>query len=388
MAITEVSEQTGAAAGGKWITLKAERLLLPGLVSGGLFLFFGGRWLADLGNPWRMLFLFVWLIAAILISAFGVVRHADCLAIKLGEPYGTLILTLSVIGMEVLMVSAVMLGGKDDPAMARDTMFAVLMIVLNGLLGGALLAGGLRHREQQYNLQGANSFLAMLVPLAAVGLILPYYTAATATPTLLKVRAAALMLTTIGLYGTFLAIQTRRHPEHFLEAPGINLSDEAAEAKEHAHFVIRSMPFHLSMLILYLLPVVVLSKKLAIILEYGGSLIGAPQALSGLIVAILILCPEGVSGIRAALGNRLQRSVNLLFGAALSTIALTVPAVMGISLGTGRQIELGLTPMNQILLFVTLVVCILTCTTGRTNVLNGMIHLVLFATYLILIFAG
>jgi Ca2+:H+ antiporter len=387
MASTGVLEQTSTSSGTRG-TLKAERLLLPGVLSGALFLFFGGRWLADLSNPWWMLFLFVWLIGAILISAFGVVRHADCLAIKLGEPYGTLILTLAVIGMEVLMVSAVMLSGKDDPAMARDTMFAVLMIVLNCLLGAALLAGGLRHREQQYNLQGANSFLAMLVPLAAVGLILPYYTTATSTPTLLKVRAAALMLTTIGLYGTFLAIQTRRHPEHYHEASSPNLSDEAAEAKEHAHFVVRSMPFHLVMLMLYLLPVVVLSKKLAVVLEYGGSRIGAPQALSGLIVAILILCPEGVSGIRAALGNRLQRSVNLLFGAALSTIALTVPAVMAISLGTGRHIELGLTPVNQILLFVTLMVCILTCTTGRTNVLNGMIHLVLFATYLILIFAG
>jgi Ca2+:H+ antiporter len=141
-------------------------------------------------------------------------------------------------------------------------------------------------------------------------------------------------------------------------------------------------------LILYLLPVVVLSKKFAIILEYVGSRLGAPQALSGLLVAILILCPEGVSGVRAALGNRLQRSVNLLFGAALSTIALTVPAVVAISLITGRRIELGLTPVNQILLCATLIVSILTCTTGRTNVLNGLIHLVLFLAYFILIFGG
>src|SRR5262249_32705040 len=134
-----------------------------------------------------------------------------------------------------------------------------------------------------------------------------------------------------------------------------------------------------------LLPVVVLSKKLAIILEYGANRLGAPQALSGVVVAILILCPEGVAAIRAALGNRLQRSVNLLFGAALSTIALTVPAVVAISLATGRRIELGLSPVNQILLAVTLILSILTCTTGRTNVLNGLIHLVLFVAYFILI---
>jgi Ca2+:H+ antiporter len=372
----------------KWAGLRSERLLLPGLVSGALFLLFGKAWLANLTNPFWVLFLFVWLVTAILSSAFGVVRHADCLAIKLGEPYGTLILTLSVIGMEVLMVSAVMLTGAPDPAMARDTMFAVIMIVLNGLLGVALLAGGLRHREQEYNLQGANSFLAMLVPLATAGLILPYYTAATATPFLLKLRATALILTTIALYGAFLAIQTRRHPEHYNETSGAKLSDEAAEAKEHAHLVLHSLPFHVGFLILYLLPVVVLSKKFAIILEYVGSRLGAPQALSGLLVAILILCPEGVSGVRAALGNRLQRSVNLLFGAALSTIALTVPAVVAISLITGRRIELGLTPVNQILLCATLIVSILTCTTGRTNVLNGLIHLVLFLAYFVLIFGG
>ena len=387
MASARASKQR-AGFGGKWEAVRAERLLLPGLITGALFLLFGKAWVADLSNQLWTLFLFVWLIVVILIAAFAVVRHSDCLAIKLGEPYGTLILTLSVIGMEVLMVSAVMLGGKGDPAMARDTMFAVVMIVLNGLLGVALLTGGLRHHEQQYNLQGAVSYLAMLVPLSATGLILPYYTAATATPLLFKVRSTVLLLTTIGLYGTFLAVQTRRHPEHYHEPSVEKLSDEAAEAEEHAHLVVRSLPFHITLLFLYLLPVVVLSKKLAIILDYEGDLIGAPQAVSGLIVAILILCPEGVSAIRAALNNRLQRSVNLLFGAALSTIALTVPAVIAISLSTGRPVELGLTPVNQILLSVTLIVCILTCATGRTNVLNGMIHLVMFLAYFILIFGG
>jgi Ca2+:H+ antiporter len=369
-------------------TLWTEKLLLPGLLSGVLFLVFGQGWLAGLSGFAEPLTLFAWLIAAILTAAFGVVRHADCLAIKLGEPYGTLILTLSVIGMEVLMVSAVMLSGTPDPGMARDTMFAVVMIVMNGLLGAALLAGGLKHREQQYNLQGAVSFLSMLVPLAIAGLILPYYTKATSTPFLLKLRSTALVITTLGMYAAFLVIQTWRHPEHYDEPQKVRLSDEAAEASEHAQFVVRSLPFHLSFLILYLLPVVVLSKKLAVVLEYGATRLGAPQALSGVIVAILILCPEGVSGIRAALGNRLQRSVNLIFGAALSTIALTVPAVVTISLVTGRPVELGLSPVNQILLAVTLFVSSLTCVTGRTNVLNGLVHLLLFVGYFLLLFEG
>jgi Ca2+:H+ antiporter len=385
MAAQGSSKQVSAPCG-KWDALRPEWLLLPGLISGVVFLLFGKTMVEDLSNLWWALVLFLWLTAMILIAAFGVVRHADCLAIKLGEPYGTLILTLSVIGMEVLMVTAVMLSGKGDPAMARDTMFAVLMIVLNGLVGVALLAGGLRHHEQQYNLQGAVSYLAMLVPLSATGLILPYYTLATSTPVLLKVRATALMLTTIGLYGAFVAVQTRRHPEHYHEPLNATLSDDATAAKEHMHPVVRSLLFHTSLLILYLLPVTVLSKKLAVILDYGGDRIGAPQAISGLVVAVLILCPEGVSAIQAALGNRLQRSVNLLFGAALSTIALTVPAVSAISLFTGRRVELGLAPVNQILLATTLIVSILTCATGRTNVMNGLIHLVIFLAYFVLIF--
>ncbi|PWU09752.1 MAG: calcium:proton antiporter [Verrucomicrobia bacterium] len=384
MSVVDVPNESAHEVAPKGIA-RSEVLLLPGLASGILFLVFGKSWLSNLANPWCALVLFGVLIAAILTSAFGVVRHADCLAIKLGEPYGTLILTLSVIGMEVLMVSAMMLSGTPDPAMARDTMFAVVMIVLNGLLGIALLAGAWRHREQQYNLQGAVSFLAMLVPLSATGMILPYYTS-TGTPFLIKLRATALIVTTVGLYGVFLAIQTFRHPEHFDEPAKAKLSDEAAEASEHHHFAIRSLPFHVACLILYLLPVVVLSKKLAVVLEYGADRLGAPQALSGTIVAILILCPEGVSGIRAALGNRMQRSVNLIFGSAVSTIALTVPAVVAISLFTGVQLELGLTPVNQVLLSVTLLVSILTCATGRTNVLNGFVHLVLFVTYMLLIF--
>jgi len=367
---------------------RTEWPLLFCLATIGLFLGFGTGWLAGLSELWWTGFLFAWLFGAILTSAFGVVRHADCLAIKLGEPYGTLILTLSVIGMEVMMVSALMLTGNPDPAMARDTMFAVVMILLNGLVGVALLVGGWRHHEQQYNLQGAVSFLSMIVPLAAAGLIIPYYTAANSTPALFKFRAIALIVITLGLYAAFLAVQTRRHPDHFAEPAGASQSDQVAEAREHGNLNLRALPFHVALLLAYLLPVVLLSKKLAVVLEYGANRVGAPQALSGMVVAILILCPEGMASVRAALGNRLQRSVNLLFGAALTTIALTVPAVLVISLATGKPVELGLSPVNQILLATTLVLCILTCTTGRTNVLNGLVHLVLFIGYFIFMFGG
>jgi Ca2+:H+ antiporter len=365
--------------------LKIEWPLVIGVVSTVLFLVFGGGWLAQLHNPLWAVPLFLWLFVAILISAFGVVRHADCLAVKLGEPYGTLILTLAVIGMEVIMVAALMLTGNPHPAMARDTMFAVITIVLNLLLGISLVLGGWRHHEQHYNLQGAAAFLTMLVPLAACGLILPYYTAASTNPALRDVRATTLMLVTIGLYCVFLAVQTRRHPHYFQEKGGARETEEGTA--EEMHVNVRSLPYHAILLIAWLLPVVILAKRISVVLDFEARQLGAPAALSGVVVAILILAPEGMAGVRAAWENKIQRAVNLLFGAALSTIALTVPAVILINLITGKTVQLGLEPVNQILLIVTLAVATLTCVTGHTNVLNGFVHLVLFVVYFVLIFA-
>ena len=195
-----------------------------------------------------------------------------------------------------------------------------------------------------------------------------------------------MIVVTIGLYCVFLAVQTRRHPDYFQESTGVQLSDGAAEASEHAGMEVRTVPFHSALLLAWLLPVILLAKKLAVVLDNGAERLGAPAALSGIVVALLILTPEAMAGVRAAWGNRLQRSVNLLFGAVLTTIALTVPAVILISLVTGQSIELGLSPVNQILLAVTLAVSTLTCVSGRTNVLNGFIHLVLFITYIVLVF--
>lgn len=366
--------------------LRKEWPVALGIVTAILFLLFGKDWLSDLSSWPRSAGLFVWLFGTILLSAFAVVRHADCLAIKLGEPYGTLILTLSVIGMEVMMVSAVMLTGAAEATLARDTMYSVLMLVLNGLFGLALVAGGWRHGEQQYNLQGAVSYLAMLVPMAALALILPAYAATSGTPVSNNIRVWVLALTSIGLYVIFLAVQTKRHPDFFVEPGEVTPTEEVAEAHEHGHLEVRSTSFHAVLLVLCLAPVVVLSKKLAVLLDYGVARLGLPVALSGALVGSLILAPEGLTAVRAALGNRLQRSVNLLYGAALTTIALTVPAVIFISLGAGLPLTLGLDPANQVILVTTLILSIVTCTTGRTNVLNGFIHLLLFVTYFTLIF--
>jgi Ca2+:H+ antiporter len=361
--------------------LRSELALWVGGATTLLFLVFGERWLADLSRlPWYA-FLFVWLFAVMLWLAFGVVRHADCLTVLLGEPYGTLVLTLAVIGIEVTMVATVMLTGAENPSLAREAMFAVLMIVLNGMVGVTLLLGGLRHHEQTYNLQGASAYLGVIVPLAVLGLVLPRFTPSAPGGQASPLVAAFLILVCVGLYGVFLAIQTVRHSGYFKrpEAPG------DGEEGHHAAAV-RSLPYHAALLVLTMLPVVLLAKKLAILVDHAIEVGGAPSALGGFIVATLVLAPEGLGAVKAALANHLQRTVNIALGSALSTIGLTIPAVLAISLVTGATVELGLEPVQIVMLVLTLLVSVINFAGGRTNILQGAVHLILFLAYVVLIF--
>jgi len=318
--------------------------------------------------------------------AFNVVRHADSLAVTLGEPYGTLILTLSVISIEVIMISAVMLTGENNPTLARDTLFSVLMIVLNGMTGLTLLVGALRHKEQIYNLKGATAYLGVIIPLAGLGIILPRYTPSAPGGEVSALMAVYLIVMSISLYGVFLAIQTMRHRSYFVQPATSEEEGGEAPPDDHGSLVVRSLAYHAVLLPLTMLPVVLLSKKMAILVDHGISTLGAPQALGGFLVAILVLSPEGVAAIRAALANQLQRTMNIALGSALSTIGLTIPAVLGISLITGRTVELGLAEPEIYLLLITLLVAMVNFQSGRTNVLHGFVHLILFLTYIVLIF--
>src|SRR3984885_14184871 len=216
--------KTGYLAG-----LRREWILGVAFATTALFLLFGKGWLADLSNPLWFALMLVWLFAVIMAAAFAVVHHAESLAIRLGEPLGTLVLTLSVIGIEVMMISAVMLTGEGKPALARDAMFGVVMIVLNGMIGLALVLGGLRHHEQEYNLRGANSFLSLIVPLTVLGLVLPNFTEASPGPTLSAFQSIFLAVMSIGIYAIFLIIQNRRHREYFVK-PAVGETIAAVEA--------------------------------------------------------------------------------------------------------------------------------------------------------------
>lgn len=362
--------------------IRSEYPLFIGLATAAIFFATGSALVEGLANPLLLGVIFIWLFGAVLWSAISVVRHADYLAIKCGEPYGTLILTLAAITIEVMMISATMLHGANNPTLARDMMFAVLMIALNGLVGLSLLMGGLRHREQSYNLQGANAYLNAILALSVLGLVLPNFTTSMSGPNLSKVQEIFLATSSLGLYGIFLLIQTMRHSQYFME-PG---ATAAATHPGHEAVDMHSGPYHTALLFLYLIAVILLAEKFAIPLDNSIERFGMPQAFGGAIVAALVLAPEALSAIQAAIKNQLQRSVNILHGSVLASIGLTIPAVLAIGLVTHRQVSLGVQGGNLPLLLLTLGVSVVTFASGKTSILQGCIHLLLFMVFLLLIF--
>lgn len=226
--------------------------LLFSVVTVVLFLTFGPRWLEDLTAPAWYALMLVWPFVAILLSAFALVRHVESLAVKLGEPFGTLVLTLAVTGLEAMMIAAIMYTGPSESSVARDTMFAVMMIVLNGLVGLCLLLGGLRYREQTLNLYGANTFLAVIIPLAVLVLVLPSFTTTTPGATSSPLQSVFLIVMSVGLYDTFLALQTRWHRDYFIVRIGPEAGDIEEDAEYHGVAEIRSLPYHLVFLIAYI----------------------------------------------------------------------------------------------------------------------------------------
>jgi Ca2+:H+ antiporter len=361
---------------------RAEYPFFVGLATAGIFLALGSGVLENVAHPFALMAILIVLLGAVLWSAISAVHHADCLAVKCGEPYGTLILTLSVISIEVMMISAAMLHGANNPTLARDTMFGVVMIALNGLVGFALLLGGLRHHEQNYNLQGAGAYLNTIMALVVLGLVLPNFTTSLSGPRFTRVQEIFLITVTLILYAIFLVIQTGRHRQYFKDAASASDSND-----HHASLQPRSAGYHSAMLLLYLIVVIVLAKKFAIPLDNCIERFGMPQAFGGAIVAALVLAPEALSAIKAAQKNQLQRSVNLLHGSVLATIGLTIPAVLIIGMATDRSIVLGVEGGNLPLLVLTLAASIVTFGSGKTNILQGCIHLLLFAVFLLLIFS-
>jgi Ca2+:H+ antiporter len=381
--IALVSARSDRKHNGNFSTfIRAELCLFIGLGTAAVFFGTGSRLVEIVAHPARLIVVFLWLFAVILWSAVSVARHADCLAIKWGEPYGTLVLTLSAIAIEVVMISTAMLHGENNPTLGRDAIFSVVMIALNGFVGLVLLLGGLRHHEQYYNLQGVNSYLNVIMTLSVLGLVLPNFTTTTAGPTFSAGQQIFLILVTLLLYAIFLVIQTMRHRGYFME------SDQAgAVSPGHHSLHVRSTAFHAPMLLLYLGIVILLAEKFAIPLDNSIEKFGLPDEFGGAMIAALVLTPEGIGAVQATLRNQLQRSINILLGSVLATIGLTIPAVLTISLITKRPVTLGVQGGNLPLLLLTLAVSVVTFTSRKTNILQGCVHLLLFAAFVLLIFA-
>jgi Ca2+:H+ antiporter len=320
------------------------------------------------------------MIVIMLGAVFAAVHHADVIAHRIGEPFGTLVLTLAVTVIEVALIESIVLTPGSSPALARDTVFAVIMVVCNGLVGLCVLWGGLRHHEQEFQAAGTGVYLSVLGALSILTLVLPNYTVTAIGPYFSNKQLIFVSVITVILYVAFLFIQTSRHKDYF------RADSSSAQSGDHNYPSSRMVTISVILLLVALIGVILIAKKFAVILEIGLSHIGAPQAVSGIVIAIVVLAPESITAVRAAQRNELQKSLNLALGSSLATIGLTIPAVAITNVFIGKQIEVGLSPRDTLLLALTLFLSLLTFGSGRTNILAGMVHLVVFATFLFLVF--
>jgi Ca2+:H+ antiporter len=314
--------------------------------------------------------------AVLVATVFAAVYHAEVVAHRVGEPFGTLVLAVAVTVIEVALIVSVMVANPEEKAgLARDTVFAAVMIVCNGIVGLCLLAGGARHHEQGFQVHGASAALAVLAALTILTLVMPNVSVTTPGPFLSKSQLIFAGVVSLALYAAFVFIQTIRHRDYFLSAePG---EDAHATPPSNATALIS-----LGLLIAALTAVVGLAKALTPTVEFAIARASAPKAVVGIVIAALVLLPEGLAALRAARANRLQTSLNLALGSALASIGLTIPTVAVVSIALDQPLELGLNAKDQVLLALTLIVSTITLGTGRTTVLQGMVHLVIFAVFL------
>lgn len=321
------------------------------------------------------------LCAAALIGAvFAAVHHAEVVAHRVGEPFGTLVLAAAITVIEVaLIVSMMLAGGPDAAALPRDTILSAVVIICTGVVGICILVGGLHHHEQSFHLEGANSALAALIALAGLSLVMPTFTTSSTAGTYTASQLAFVAISSLSLWGVFVFVQTIRHRDYFL--PPVNAADEDVHAAPPSN---PQAWLSFALLLVSLVAVVGLAKMLSPLLEAGIAAMGAPKAVIGIAIALLVLLPETVAAVRAAAADRLQTSMNLALGSALASIGLTIPAVGVAALLLELPLVLGLAPKELVLLSLTFLISAITLGTGRTNVMQGAVHLVLFAAFLFL----
>nr|WP_282561470.1 hypothetical protein [Providencia rettgeri] len=360
--------------------------------------------LSTLSATWFFLLLFI----TILTASFGVVKEADHLAEQLGEPYGTLILTLSIVLIEVILIASVLLGPGDFPTIGRDSIFAVMMIIMNLVVGICLLAGSARNGEQEYNAQGANSYLSMIVLLTGLALVLPNYTSSQGEYS--YTQAIGISGITILIYGAFLWMQMRGHRRFFIQPPkglmnipeqfiSVNhvsagnvlvdnvLANNNIEKKNnHSESNKKAIIIRSCVLVGLILPIVLLAHYLAIVTDYGIEALGAPSAVGGVLIAIIVFTPESITAVKAAMNNEMQRAINLCHGAFVSTVGLTVPAVLIIGIITGKQVIMGISNAEIVLFAITMLLTLFSFNGQKTSPIQGWMHLATFAIFGLILF--
>ncbi|HET7126843.1 MAG TPA: ionic transporter y4hA [Lysobacter sp.] len=323
------------------------------------------------------------LVAGLFASVVAAVHHAEVIALKVGEPFGTIVLALAVTAIEVALIVTMMLaGGESATGLPRDTVFAAVMLILNGIIGLSLIAGSRRHTIQRYRVDGVTAGLATLSAIVVLTLVLPNFTTTTPGPTYTASQLVFISVVTLVLFASFTAFQTGRHREYFLPFDDGDPATEDIAPRPSARVALAS----LALLLLSLVVVVLSAKKLAPSLEALLAAAGAPQAVAGIAIAAIVLLPEAVAAVRAAIANRVQTSINLAIGSAIASIGLTIPTVSLIAVAMDWQLSLGLDVMSIVLLFLSLFVASISLRTGRTNMQIGIVHAVLLGTYLFLSF--
>lgn len=312
---------------------------------------------------------------------FSGVHHAEIVADRIGEPFGSILLAIAVTIIEVGLIAMLMLTADDGgPAIARDTVYSAVMLVLTGLLGLVLLLGGRKHHEQTHQVSGTSSYLAVLGTLSALALIIPNYTTTTAGPTYSTAQLGAVAIVSILLYGAFLFVQTMRHRDYFLCA----VDDSDAASIRAAPPTARVTGVSLIFLLISLVGVVLQAKMLSPVLHATIDGAGLPEEFTGVVIATLVLAPESIAAIRASLANRPQTAINLALGSALASVALTIPVITLVAASTDVQLVLGLEAQRSALLVLAMFVSVITLLPGRTSMMQGFVHLGIFVMFIVL----
>ncbi|WP_426478181.1 calcium:proton antiporter [Chryseobacterium sp. CBSDS_008] len=316
-------------------------------------------------------------------SVLAAVYHSEAIAHRLGEPFGTLLLAFAITVIEVGLIISIMMGAKglETITLARDTVFAAVMIILTGIIGGCIVIGSLRYREQSFTLQGVSTALITLTSVIIFVLILPNYTISHLGGEYTSFQLLFIALISLGLYLGFTMIQTLRHRSFFISPQNKLAGNQTAQ---NSHEIISRKQLYIScvLLILCLGIVVLLAKLLSKDVEHIVVSVGAPKSLVGIIIAGIVLLPEGLAAFRAAKSDEIQTSLNLAFGSALASIGLSIPAIAIISVMTGIRMTLGIDIKSTILLGLSLFIITVSLATGRTNIMQGIVLIAIFLIYL------